>query len=329
MASVMDYGAVGNGVTDDTAAFNNALAANAEVTVPSNTYAIGGAITIPTGKRIFGDSEANSILRRTPGTTSDQMLHISGRMERLTVDGNWPATTGTIMDIVMLPGGVMANITWRKGSYGLGQLDSNTSVTDCTFIGAGLPSSGAAWGFWFGQGGLSNITIQRCTFSDLMLNALFGGANGMLIEGCTFNNNHCQIVPTGGGQVDIIGDSQNVVIHSCSFGTGTGGVSALEIDSVNGITVSHCEINAQTYSGIVLQTSNVHNPILEYNNIHDCGGYGIVTALIDNLTMRGNTFTNNAGGNVINATNLDQELPSGPMLASLQMDQRSAAVTLG
>lgn len=44
--TVQDYGAVGDGTTDDTTAFQNALAANRVVVVPGGTYKLSGTLTI-------------------------------------------------------------------------------------------------------------------------------------------------------------------------------------------------------------------------------------------------------------------------------------------
>jgi hypothetical protein len=52
--SVMDFGATGDGVTDDTAAIVAALAAAKEVFFPSGTYLVSSSITLTTGHRLIG-----------------------------------------------------------------------------------------------------------------------------------------------------------------------------------------------------------------------------------------------------------------------------------
>jgi len=57
--SVKDFGAVGDGVTDDTAAINAALAASDNVFVPAGVYSVTSTIVVGTsGKRLVGDSPA-------------------------------------------------------------------------------------------------------------------------------------------------------------------------------------------------------------------------------------------------------------------------------
>lgn len=60
LANVMDFGAVGDGVTDDTQAFIDALAAEYSVYVPAGTYRVN-TIEVPNGTQIFGDGPATVI----------------------------------------------------------------------------------------------------------------------------------------------------------------------------------------------------------------------------------------------------------------------------
>jgi hypothetical protein len=63
-ANVKGYGAIGNGLSDDTPAFLNALATGKPVYVPSGTYKITSGLTISTnGQRIFGDGPFESAIK--------------------------------------------------------------------------------------------------------------------------------------------------------------------------------------------------------------------------------------------------------------------------
>ena len=59
--SVTDFGAVGNGVANDTTAFNNAIATGKQVYVPAGTYLINATINNKT--IIFGDGSTVSIVK--------------------------------------------------------------------------------------------------------------------------------------------------------------------------------------------------------------------------------------------------------------------------
>lgn len=54
--NVKFYGAIGDGVTDDTAAFTAALAAVSCVYVPEGTYVVSSTLSIPNGKSLYGCS---------------------------------------------------------------------------------------------------------------------------------------------------------------------------------------------------------------------------------------------------------------------------------
>ncbi len=59
--SVKDFGAMGNGLSNDTLAFQKALAAHDCVYVPSGTYLISGTITLGERQRLYGAGETSVI----------------------------------------------------------------------------------------------------------------------------------------------------------------------------------------------------------------------------------------------------------------------------
>jgi hypothetical protein len=61
--SVEDFGAIGNGIADDTPAFLSALATGKPVYAPRNTYRITSSLPINTnGQRFFGDGENGTVI---------------------------------------------------------------------------------------------------------------------------------------------------------------------------------------------------------------------------------------------------------------------------
>lgn len=64
VVNVKDFGAVGNGTTDDTVAIKAAVAAGGTVYFPPGTYRVSGTSTIlPSGTRVYGAGSARSIIR--------------------------------------------------------------------------------------------------------------------------------------------------------------------------------------------------------------------------------------------------------------------------
>ena len=54
--SVLDYGAAGDGILDDTAAFQNALNTGEDVLLPAGSYRISSVIISKDDQKIFGDN---------------------------------------------------------------------------------------------------------------------------------------------------------------------------------------------------------------------------------------------------------------------------------
>ena len=75
--SVKDYGAIGDGETDDTVAIQAALDANYAVYFPSGVYKVS-SITVRTGKKIYGDGNKHLYLRGSGGITLAQVKQLGG-----------------------------------------------------------------------------------------------------------------------------------------------------------------------------------------------------------------------------------------------------------
>lgn len=87
--SVLDYGAVGNGVTDDTAAFTAAIATGKTVYVPalaSGSYRIQSKITLPAGTVIEGDGAKSVLLVATGAITLFDITGNDVRVSGLKID---------------------------------------------------------------------------------------------------------------------------------------------------------------------------------------------------------------------------------------------------
>lgn len=79
LATVMDFGAVGNGTADDTGAFVNALASfsgSGSLYVPPGTYKITSTITIPERVKVFGAGRFSTTLLFVP-SANDTLLEVS------------------------------------------------------------------------------------------------------------------------------------------------------------------------------------------------------------------------------------------------------------
>lgn len=93
VVSVKDFGAVGDGVADDTAAINAAIATNKAVYFPPGTYMTSGislSYSATNPRVLYGDDYLNTSIKRISGTDPivnvAQFTHV--RLENLTFDGN-------------------------------------------------------------------------------------------------------------------------------------------------------------------------------------------------------------------------------------------------
>jgi len=100
--SVFDYGAKGDGESDDRAAIQAAIdaaaAGNGEVFLPPGTYSISGTpgrhwgLDVPRGVHLRGAGADVTVLQQAPDATkSERLVHVSGDgvvVEDLTLDGN-------------------------------------------------------------------------------------------------------------------------------------------------------------------------------------------------------------------------------------------------
>jgi hypothetical protein len=79
--SVKDFGAVGDGFADDTAAIVNAIAQGGEIFFPRGIYKVTTTIIVPTGTRLTGESDAGTnptIIRFTPDSGQVNLFQFNG-----------------------------------------------------------------------------------------------------------------------------------------------------------------------------------------------------------------------------------------------------------
>lgn len=93
---VRAFGAVGDGVTDDTAAIQAALTAGAgnAVFLPAGTYLITDTLSIPANTKLFGVGPQRSVIERGFNGTMITIALADAEVSDLALDGAAPAFTG-------------------------------------------------------------------------------------------------------------------------------------------------------------------------------------------------------------------------------------------
>src|SRR5512141_529014 len=134
-ANVVTYGAVGDGVADDTAAFNAAFASGKKVFVPAtdNFYLVTGNVNVT--QSIYGDGSMPSIEGQQDGAGTTTIFKIAGKttdpeivIQGLTLDGGWDgySSFGESSGLIDIRGSknVRAQYNVLRKPYG-----------DCVFVG--------------------------------------------------------------------------------------------------------------------------------------------------------------------------------------------------
>lgn len=196
--SVLDYGAVGDGVTDDTAAFQAALNAAStsgkSVFVPSATGYVISGVTIDSDTILEGEGYGSKLIFKSGTGSPVRMLSING----LTGDQKQNITIRNLH----LAGSVVADgfDEYRPLLYMYGV--KNVTVNNCWFIGFQGDGIGVVWTTL--TEGNENITIQNNVFDGVNndnRNAISViGCDKLLIDNNVFKNCTRSNMP---GAVDI------------------------------------------------------------------------------------------------------------------------------
>lgn len=213
--SVKDFGAVGDGIANDTAAVRAALlvAAGKKLVVPSGNYLLSftetNGLSIPANTVIEGDGMAATTLTFTPSSTAYRNL--------MSVAGGGLTLRGLKVTTSVPAGGVVSLFSISSSSITVDQCDLDGGVTN---IGAALSHN--AYGFNISDAGTQNdirverSILRRMTYpwlktnaatstqrrlkvlnnyfqsnynDDLGLNSPNGVCDDVLIDGNTFANN--------------------------------------------------------------------------------------------------------------------------------------------
>lgn len=235
--SVKDFGAIGNGVADDTAAITAAAAASFTVYFPPGIYKITASITIPQGVRFYGASKyASKIL--LSGDIEGVVIGIHSTLDNIRIIGNNVMTTDA------------------SGRYKACLLLGTPSVSAYRFKISNVIVGGAGTS-------IDDAANSRCS------GAAVKGGNTFLAtieEAYIFNAN------VGIEQSFVTGVTTNAVVfkqvecHSCGIGARFG--------ILNAVTFDTCAFENNDKEGLILggcRSVDIINPYFENNNALNTG----------------------------------------------------------
>ena len=213
-ASVKDFGAVGDGITDDTAAINWALkqlycvdpgypAVRRALFFPAGVYKVSNSIVIPPYATLYGEGAQASIIQMQAGDDSALTEYVARTGDSLQQTGADIGTNGaTTPQYVTITN--MAFQTLDNDTLGIFFFEDtiNSSVNNCSFIGpynttfitdtvSGDPTAYPLAGVVIEStnGEATNITLDRCVYSGCtygMYNAT-SAVNTINVTGSSFN----------------------------------------------------------------------------------------------------------------------------------------------
>ena len=222
-ASVLDFGAKGDGVTDDTAAINRALnqlycqqnnpQIRRSLFFPAGVYIVDDSINIPTYATLYGEGPLNSIIQLQTGTSATCVAQTADSRQQTGINiGNNGATPPTDISIFNM---AFQSLDDSKNIF-LIQSATHCKIQGVSFIGPETTTTlttdtNNTAGIIFGSaGGLitSNIVVDACRFTG----TVYGINTSQHISGITVSNSNFNIL------------YQGVILGTVSTGTGPTGV---------------------------------------------------------------------------------------------------------
>ena len=287
------FGAAGDGVTDDTAAFSAALASGRPVRLGPKPYMIGGPITISTATPVLIGVPGQTTLRRnrqTGGTAWITVTSTSFRVDGVIFDSNAPIVAGDAAAISLAPACLASH--WHR----------------CTILNAGGSIQGHGLVIQASDPSQTQHQIRDCEFARNALHGLWSQAcNGVMIQGCRSHDN---------GQYGLCLDFTDTSFTKKVRLSQVIGCSAWA--NLRGISVGN--FNATNASSVTYGTSNPDaiSILVAHNVVHDNTQFGIY-ASGSALLIQANQVSNNgtpASGSGITANVSASRITANVVLGS-------------
>lgn len=190
LISVKDFGAVGDGVTDDTTAIQAAVNSGLSLLFPAGTYLISN-ITLPSFVFLYGN---NATIKKKNLTAGHMFLgsitNSNWQFENLSFDANWQNQTPLQSANIIYCSGVQTKINvfnceFKNQEFASIRVDSSTVITELSYISisnsrffGGQEGTTAFGPRYISLGGASQVVIQNNQF-DLQRTPVNAGICGI------------------------------------------------------------------------------------------------------------------------------------------------------
>ncbi|MEY5003503.1 MAG: hypothetical protein RL678_1312 [Pseudomonadota bacterium] len=291
VVSVKDFGAVGNGVADDTAAFAAAIAASKNIFIPQGTYLVDTIfLGDVTGYVIFGASTTQTILKGK--STSTRVLNVAGSttggVNTYNVFKNFTIDMSLMSVSPGISAGVRLKFTWGNSFY-------NVNV---------LPSSNAQ----------RPLLIENHVYTSVFDNCDFGGVIGT--------------VEINGQDASITYSTTTLTFVGCSFARclidyvtcatfvqviAQGDLNKFQMNNVSGVTIIGGDIEGTgtylAFGSSCLNVFSINNALVGFTGTYSSGT--LVSGQLMDQINGPFKITNNGGTRAVLELNglVDEILP--------------------
>ena len=236
-----DFGAVGDGITDDTNAINKALEHSNVLNMNSKTYLVSAnqdttVAIMAIDKTINGNGATIKIKPVSGGYYSVIEAKGNTRISNLTIIGDRDNHIGTTGEW-----GIGINLSNSNCAH-----VENVTIKNCWGDGIYVGSENTDTG----ENGCANVTITNCIIDNNRRNGIsIINCNKFIIDGCTISNTHGTTPQTG---VDIERNHDNEItdgiIKNCTF-IDNHFSHILQNNSSNNNTIENCIFKSKDENG--------------------------------------------------------------------------------
>jgi parallel beta-helix repeat protein len=313
--SVKDFGATGDGSTDDAAAVQLALNVAGNIYFPAGTYSIGTTLNVLSNTQILLDQNATVIAK---STLSGKLISISGKTNVKVTGGIFngnkaSATSSTDVIYIYNSSDVWVNNTTIKNARSRNiyiEGPSSSSVSKNIYIQNNSLSGSTSVSITFIY--TTNILIENNQIFSSDTGLTSGQSSQIAIVGNTFysNTNDGCAVGDSCSYISITGNvshdngAEGINVDGCNHAVITGNTS---YNNLIGITVWNRTPGTATSKRNVVSSNTVSNctrygilvadgtnfTLVEGNSVDNCGYDGIYLGQTNNAVVRDNTTNNN------------------------------------